>query len=103
MFNLTPELAGKSVENDIFFAVRSGNGKMVVAGQHGSMEVPGEGVKLGERFFNTPQGVIVRAAELDDYRRRQTVMLEKTVRVGKIAVGKIASYSQLRKKSKKRK
>lgn len=103
MFKLTPELAEKSANNDAFFAVRCGGGKMVIAGKHGSMEVHGEGIRLGQRFFNTPHGVIVREGELEDYNKMRNQLDTTVARLRKVAENKVISYSQLLKKKKPRK
>lgn len=100
MFKLTPELAQKSFSNDSFWAVRSGNGKMVIAGQHGSMEVSGENIRLGQRFFNTPQNVIVREGELEEYRKMNRQPGTTVISASNPPKNKVISYSQLLKKKK---
>jgi hypothetical protein len=102
MFKLTPELSQKASNNDPFWAVRCQGGKMIIAGQHGSMEVPGIGIRLGQRFFNTPQNVIVREGEMEEYKKVRHALLAATERVGK-AAGKVISYSQLAKRKNPRK
>lgn len=65
IFNLPSELNDKVQYKDIFYAVRCGNGKMVLAGAKGSIEVPGTDIKLGEKFAVTKTGGLVLESMID--------------------------------------
>lgn len=103
MFKLTPELELKSQPNDVFHAVRCFNGKMIIAGKNGSIEVNGDNVRLGEKFIHAGSGVIVSEGYLEEYqtiKKRVDLTAANLTKATRWANGgkPISSYREMKKK-----
>lgn len=98
MFNLTPELSSASQLKDVFYAAKAGNGLITLAGKHGAIDVPGEGVTLGSKFLVMKGGVLVHENDAAEYAARNPYAQLVTKRRN---TSPIISYSDLKKRKRK--